>query len=165
LCAAVLHADGWLHLPQTRFRAVDPPGHFYRHAFRFDEMFERLVLPLGKNRSVGLEADFTEETATAYRKHLYEFANVDVAVVEAIFLFNREYRRHFDLAVWIDCTFEAALERALARAQEGLPPDETTKAYRELYFPAQEIHTRRDRPRDTADVILVNDPRLSPPAA
>jgi uridine kinase len=164
LRAEVVHADGWLNLPQTRFGTADPPDHFYRHAFRFDEMFERLVLPLKENGSVRLEADFTEETAVAYRTHLYNFADVDVAVVEAIFLLKPEYRRHFDLAIWIDCTFETALERALARAQEDLPPAETIRANRELYFPAQEIHIRRDRPRDSADVILVNDPRLSPPA-
>lgn len=165
LRAEVVHGDGWLNLPRLRFGAIDPPGHFSRHAFRFDEMFERLILPLRENRSARLEADFTEETATTYRTHLYEFADVDVVVVEAIFLFGPAYRRHFDLAVWIDCTFETALERALVRAQEGLPPAETIRAYRELYFPAQEIHIRRDRPRYTADVLLVNDPRLSQPAA
>ncbi len=123
------------------------------------------MLPLKENRSVRLEADFTEETATAYRTHLYNFADVDVAVVEAIFLFKPEFRRHFDLAAWIDCTFESALERALGRGQEGLPPAETIRAYRELYFPAHEIHIRQDCPRDSADIILVNDPRLSLPAA
>jgi uridine kinase len=160
LHAVVIHADGWLNLPAVRFGAVDPPAHFYRHAFRFDEMFERLVLPLKVNRSVRVEADFTEETATTFRKHLYEFADVDVAIVEAIFLFRPAYRPHFNLAVWLDCTFETALERALARGQEGLPPEETRRAYFDLYFPAQRTHLDRDRPRDSADFVLVNDPRL-----
>lgn len=163
--AEVVHADGWLNLPETRFGTTDAPGHFYRHAFRFGEMFDRLLLPLKRSRSVLLEADFTDETATAFRKHVYDFSDVDVAVVEAIFLFQPEYRRHFDLAVWIDCTFETALERALARGQEGLPPDDTVRAYRELYFPAQTIHIGRDDPRGSADIIVVNDPRLSQPAS
>ena len=56
--------------------------------------------------------------------------------------------------------FETALERALQRGQEGLPPEETIRAYQTTYFPAQEIHFRVDEPQAAADVVWVNDPRL-----
>ena len=95
--AAGLHAvglgvDGWLHLPDRRFSADDPGGHFYRNGIRFDEMFSRLVLPLRERRSVRLVADYTEETATAYRPYRYEFSDVDVIVLEGVFLLKREFR-------------------------------------------------------------------------
>src|SRR3990172_1626100 len=101
-------------------------------------MFEKLVLPLKQKRSIRLVADFTEETATSYRPHVYEYDDVEVIVLEGIYLFKREYREYFDLRIWIDCSFETALARAIARAQEGLPPEETVSAYRTIYFPAQE---------------------------
>ena len=63
-----------------------------------------------------------EETATAYKRHTYHFQDVDVILLEGIFLLKREFQQSYDLSVWIDCTFETALERALQRAQEGLPP-------------------------------------------
>jgi uridine kinase len=49
--------------------------------------------------------------------------------------------------VWIDCSFETALERAVARAQEGLSPTQTIAPYRTIYFAAQERHLALDRPR------------------
>jgi uridine kinase len=81
-------------------------------------------------------------------------------LVEGIFICKRRYRSQFDLAVWIDCSFETALERALLRAQEGLPPAETTMAYETIYFPPQRIHFERDDPRDAADGMIPNDPKL-----
>jgi uridine kinase len=164
--AVVLNVDGWLNLPEVRFSRERPAERFYEKALRLDEMFEKLVLPLKQKRSVRLAADFTEETATSYRPHVYEYDDVDVIVLEGIYLFKREYREYFDLRLWIDCSFETALGRAIARAQEGLPPEETVSAYRTIYFPAQEIHFERDDPRGAAHLVLRNDEKtMREPAA
>ena len=148
-----------------RFRAENSAEHFYRHAFRFDEMFERLILPLRDNRSVRLEADFTEETASTYRRHLYDWSDIDVVLLEGIYLLHADFLPRYDLSIWIDCTFETAIERAMARGQEGLPPEETERAFRTIYLPAQEIHFARDVPGRVADLVVVNDPRLEAPAS
>src|SRR5262249_16161084 len=132
------------------------------NAIRFDEMFEELILPLKENRTHSLTADFTEETAVEYRKHDYRFENIDVVLLEGIYLFKPAYRNSFDLALWIECTFETALDRALLRNQEALSPDETVRAYETIYFPAQQIHFEKDVPKETVDLIIVNDPRIEP---
>ena len=157
---AGINIDGWLNLPAIRFNPVNPAEHFYLHAIRFDEMFAQLVLPLRDRRSLSVEVDFAEETATAYRRQRYEFAGIDVIVLEGIYLLKRAFHAYYDLSVWLDCSFETALERALARGQEGLPAAETIKAYRTIYFPAQEIHFQRDDPKGAATMIVSNDPRL-----
>ena len=164
LRVAVLNADGWLSLPSVRFSRVTPAEHFYAHALRLDAMFRDLVLPLCPQRTHRLVASLAEETAVTFHDHLYAFHDIDVVLLEGIFIYKRAYRAHFDLAVWIDCTFDTALERALQRTQEGLPPAETIAAYETIYFPAQRLHFERDDPRASADVALPNDPRLSPPA-
>lgn len=166
LCATEVHAiivniDGWLDLPQVRFSRVDPAAHFYANAIRFDALFSQLVRPLRDGRGIRLEADFAEETATPYRRHVYEFADVEVILLEGIYLLKRELVGDYDLSAWIDCSYETALERAIARAQEGLSPEDTVRAYRTIYFPAQELHARRDEPRMAATVVLNNDPRVS----
>ena len=97
-----------------------------------------------------------------------EFARYDPKVVQlnadaaapGVLLVNDRF--HPDWKVWVDCSYETALERALQRGQEGLPPDETIRAYRTIYFPAQEIHLRLDDPRTTADAVMINDLRLVP---
>jgi len=149
------------NLPARRFSQVRPGEHFYENAIRFQELFDQLVLPLRGRRTHEVVADFAEETATAYRPHPYRFEDIDVILLEGIFLFKRAWRPHFDLALWVDCTFETALERALRRGQEGLLPDETIRAYETIYFPAQRIHFARDEPRAGADLVVPNDHRLT----
>jgi uridine kinase len=154
---AVINADGWLNLPHIRFHSQDPAKHFYENAIRFDEMFERVILPLRSTRNVNVESDFTEETETTFRKHHYVFHKIDVVLLEGIFLFKSAYRHHFDVKVWIDCSFATALQRAIARGQEGLPPRETQQAFETIYFPSQRIHLARDNPREVADILFAND--------
>jgi uridine kinase len=155
--AAIISVDGWLNLPHVRFNKSNPAEHFYLRAIRFEEMFSQLVLPLRDRRSIRLEADYAEETASEYRKHTYDFEELDVILLEGIYLLKRSFQEYYDLSVWIECSFQTALERALARAQEGLTPESTTEAYRNIYFPAQEIHFRRDDPRSAATLIINND--------
>ena len=155
--SALINVDGWLNLPDKRFDRDVPAECFYESAIRFDEFFSELVIPLRNQKSVYLIADFVEETAHEYRKHVYNIKNVDVILVEGIFLFKQAYRSLFDLAVWVDCTFSTALARALQRAQEGLSLAETIAAYETIYFPAQKIHFDQDNPRGSADLILDND--------
>jgi len=159
--AAVIGVDGWLNPPAVRFGSLDPGEHFYRHALRLDELRTRLVEPLRAQRSIRLQAELAEETAQVLRPHVHEYHDLDLILLEGIFLLKREHRFQPDLSVWVDCSFETALERALARSQEGLPPEETARAYRSIYFPAQRIHLERDDPRGAADVLLANDPRLT----
>jgi len=157
IAAANINVDGWLNLPNRRFNSTRPAEHFYENAIRFDELFAKLLLPLRECRSVNLAANFVEETAKSYRQRTYNFKNVGVVLVEGIFLFKSEHRKLFDLAIWVDCSFPTALSRALARAQEGLSPAETIRAYETIYFPAQKIHFDRDNPRETAHLIIDND--------
>ena len=154
---AILNVDGWLNLAEKRFNQSDPAENFYENAIRFDQFFAQLLLPLRDRRSVRLVADLTEETTSQYRKHTYDFKDVSVVLVEGIFLFKREYRTHFDLAIWIDCSFPIALARAIDRAQEGLSAAKTIAAYETIYFPAQKIHFSHDHPRENADLVFEND--------
>ena len=154
---AILNVDGWLNLPQKRFDQSAPAVNFYENAIRFEQFFSQLVLPLRDRRSIHLVADFVEETASDYRKHSYDYEDVSVALVEGIFLFKAQYRKYFDLAIWIDCSFPTALTRAIGRAQEGLSPANTIAAYDTIYFPAQRIHLAQDKPRENADLIFEND--------
>jgi len=162
---AIVNVDGWLNLPEKRFDRGAPAENFYRDAIRFDEFFTQLVIPLRDRRSAHVIADIVEETASHYRKHIYDFKDVSVVLVEGIFLFKTQYRKYFDLAIWIDCSFATALVRAINRAQEGLSPANTIAAYETIYFPAQRIHLAQDKPRENADLIYQNDLTLNQRAA
>src|SRR5438874_12688897 len=157
---ATIKADDWLNLPEVCLSRHKRAEHFYEHAMRVDEMFNRLIVPLKEKRSISLLAECADAKTTVYRKHLYEFRNIDIVLLEGIFLFKPSYRDYFDVKVWIDCSFATALKRASMRCQEGLPPAETVRAFTEIYFPAQGLHFARDNPRASADAVLSNDPSM-----
>lgn len=156
---AVINVDGWLNLSDVRFDPSDPAENFYANGIRLDEMFRRLVLPLKSDRCVDILMDYTEETANAFRPHTYRFSDIDIILLEGIFLFKKQYAAHFDLKIWIECSFETALERAIGRSQEGLSAEETVRAYETIYFPAQRIHFAKDDPRSAADLNFDNNGR------
>ena len=155
-----INVDGWLNLPGKRFGPIAPGLHFYENALRLEEFYCNLVLPLREQGSIYLETEFTEETATSYRKHIYDVKSASIILVEGIFLFKSSYRELFDLAIWVDCSFFTALGRALKRRQENLAEPQVIAAYETIYFPAQRIHFERDDPRRGADLIFNNDPFL-----
>lgn len=99
---AVINVDGWLDLPDVRFDPSDPAENFYANGIRLDEMFRRLVLPLKSDRCVKILMDYTEETANAFRPHTYRFSDIDIILLEGIFLFKKQYAAHFDLKIWIE---------------------------------------------------------------
>ena len=154
---ALISADDWLNLSQISLDRDGSAEHFYRNAIRFDEMFERLVFPLRGERQIDLVADCGDAKAKTYRRHRYRFRGIDVVLLEGILLFKAPYDQSFDLKIWIECSFETALQRAIVRGQEGLPPAETRRAFENTFFPAQRIHLERDNPRAAADLIFVND--------
>jgi uridine kinase len=158
---AAINIDPWLNLPSRRFDPNNPARHFYEQGIRFNEAFEHLILPLQQQRTHSVLAQVTDATnAERYRLHAYDYANIDIILLDGIFLLKRELRDFFELVYWIECTFETALERALARGQEGLPDETVIGDYQTIYFPAQRIHLEEDRPKDFASGIVANDPRI-----
>jgi uridine kinase len=153
---ALIHLDPWHTPPSVRFAAEDPGGHFYANAFRFRELFERLVNPLRRARSLHLCIDLTRLPENDLVTRTYDFEGVDVIVLEGIFLLKRELAARYDLAYWIECPFETALRRALARNQEGEEEEALRRDYETIYFPAQRIHLDNDHPHAAARAVIDN---------
>ncbi len=120
-------------------------------------MFDRLVTPLVNERKVVVAADVAEETSDEFKRYEFSYDDIDLVLLEGIFIFKTLFRKHFDLQIWVDCGFETALNRAIARGQEGLSPEATRKAYENIYFPAQRIHFELDDPMTSADMVIRND--------
>jgi uridine kinase len=159
LNVALLHLDPW-HYPQSvRLAAVNPGAHFYHHAFRWDELFHSLVEPLRRDRAIRLTATLIEIARDEYYAHTFTFTDVDIVLLEGIFLLRRDLRARYDLAWWVECSFETAMQRAIARNQEGLPEAELVADFARIYFPAQRHHFAVDDPIASADGILLNDER------
>ncbi len=138
---ASINIDDWLNLPNQRFSKKQPAEHFYENGIRFREMFEQLVLHLKKKRSHSVEAELADATnKDEYHKYVYQFDDIDIIILEGIFLLKQALREYYDLKFWVDSTFETALERSLKRNQEGLSAEAMIRDYNTIYFVAKRIH-------------------------
>jgi uridine kinase len=155
---ALIPLDPWHTPPAVRFGGGRSPEHFFGHAFRMEELFGLLVEPLRRRRSRRLTVDLIRQSGDVPYEHTYDFEEVDVILLEGIFLLRRELRPLYDLTVWLDCSFEVALRRAIARNQESLSEAEIAGEYTNLYFPAQRLHLERDNPRGSAHLVLATHP-------
>jgi uridine kinase len=154
---AAIGIDYWHH-PQSIRLGPRPSGeHFYANAFRWQELFAGLVEPLVRERSIDVMVNAIRTDVDRYFPRQFRFANIDVVLLEGIFLFKREFAARYDLRLWIDCSFETALARAHLRNQEGLTTSALQRDFQSVYFPAQRVHFERDDPRRSADLIISND--------
>lgn len=163
---ALIPGDDWLAAPSARFDRLRSPENYYQRAMRLDDLYARLIVPLVRDRGVDLSFEGAHTASIeSMRPVRITHRDIDIVVLEGVYLFKLGARGGmtrdaFDLRCWVDCTFETALERALERRQEDLPPDLARAEYEQVYFPAQRIHATIDAPRDCAHAIIMNDRRL-----
>jgi uridine kinase len=155
--SVLITLDAWHNPPEKRFGKEDPGGHFYRNAFRFNELFDLVVNPLRLNRALQVTVELTRLPENDSYLHRYDFGDVDVILLEGIFLLKRELRESYDLAFWVECSFEEALRRAVLRNQEGLSEEQIIEDYKRIYFPAQRIHLEWDNPKSNVDGVVDNN--------
>ena len=65
---ATINADDWLNVPEVCLSQHTPGEHFYEHAMRFDEMFDKLIVPFKQIRSVSFVANCADAKGET-RKH------------------------------------------------------------------------------------------------
>lgn len=149
--------DGWLQLPEIRFSKIEPASVFYQNGFRWNELKEELLEPYLKSQPLNFTMNYLEETWTHFEKKEISIQQVDFFILEGIFLFQELLFPMFSLTIWIDCSFQTAIKRAINRNQEGLKEEDIINAYNTIFFPAQDIHFQKDHPKEKASMIYEND--------
>lgn len=157
LKVALLPLDEW-QMPKSIALNIDNPAqNFYHNFFRCAAFFDSLFFPLQKNRSIELSVkQFSNPHDEVVTKE-YRFDDIDIILTEGIFLLKRDLHILFDFKIWVECSFVTALKRAIRRNQEGLSNMELIKDYNTYYFPAQQYHLEKDKPKENADVVFVNE--------
>ncbi len=156
LHTANINIDPWQHPIPTRLKKENAAENVYENIFRWNDFFEQLIFPLQKNRSVYLETKGIRSDADIYYPLTYSFKIIDILIIEGILLFKTKYLPIYDLTIWIDCSFESGLKRAIKRNVEKLDEERLVLDYDMYYYAAQRLHFDRDKPRDKADLIFDN---------
>lgn len=155
---ALIGLDVWHNTQDIRFSETNPAQHFYDNAFRWDQVFNSLVIPLKNQKSIQLNAELLDLKTDNLYPYTYDFKDIDIILFEGIFILQESFIKEYDLKIWVDSSFETALKRALARGQEGLPKKQVIHDYQTIYFAAQKIHFQQDNPQKVASLIIDNNP-------
>ena len=157
LKVANINLDPWQNPLTVRLQEKNGAKNFYERVFRWNDVFEQLIIPLKQSGSIQLTAPLIRTHADEYYSFNFDYSSIDILLIEAIFLFQNRYLPYYDLKIWIDCSFETGMKRAIDRNVERL--DKTTLAhdYDTYYYPAQHYHFGKDQPRSCADIIYCND--------
>ena len=157
---ANINIDPWQNPTVLRLQKENPAKNFYDVVFRWDDFFTQLILPLKKSGSIYLETMLIRTDADEYYPYIYNFNKIDILLVEGIFLFKKEFLNYYDSKIWIDCSFESGLQRAIARNSENLSREQLVHDYNTYYYPAQRYHFQQDDPRKVSDILYCNDELL-----
>ena len=152
--------DGFHNPRKVRHRrGAESPEGYYRDSFDYEAMRSALLDPLGPGGSLRYRtALFDFRTDSAVESPVLVADPSSVVIVDGIFLLKAELRRHWDFSIFVHASFETTLARAETRdvALFG-SPEAVRERYLARYIPGERMYLELDRPRDRADVVVVND--------
>jgi len=154
---ANINIDPWQNPMPVRLQGINSAENFYNNVFRWDDFFQQLIKPLQEARHIFLETMLIRTHADDYYSFTYNFNNIDILVIEGILLFQKKFEFLYDYKVWIDCSFETGMERAVERNIEKLDKERLVHDYHTIYYAAQRLHLERDNPLTKADIIFDNN--------
>jgi uridine kinase len=157
LKVANINIDPWQNPLSIRLQKENAAENVYENIFRWDDFFEQLIFPLQKNKEIYLETRGIRSDADIYDPLVYNFKNLDILLIDGILLLKKKYLAYYDYKVWVDCSFETGLKRAIKRNVEKLDEEKLVYDYHTYYYPAQLLHNEKDNPQKTADIIFNNE--------
>jgi uridine kinase len=154
---ANINTDPWQNPLPVRLQKENPAENVYENIFRWNDFFEQLIFPLQKNKSIYLETEGIHTHSDEYYPLIYDCKDIDIILIEGILLFKKKYLSYYDYRIWIDCSFETGLKRAMKRNAEKLDDERLIHDYQIFYYAAQRLHFERDNPKESADIVFNND--------
>jgi uridine kinase len=153
---ANINIDPWQNPLSIRLQKENAAENVYENIFRWSDFFDQLIFPLQINKKIYLQTQGIRTDADIYYPILYNFEKVDILLIEGILLLKKKYLSYYDYKIWIDCSFETGLRRAIERNVEKLDEERLINDYHTYYYPAQRLHFEKDNPLISADLVYCN---------
>ena len=150
---AVIHTDDWEAAENVRFNVMSSPEEYYLNAYRFDEMFEQLVLPLKLFGSI--KTSVTLEDVLNPRTVEYDFQNIEIIIIEGVYLLQEAYLDLYDYTCWVVSDYDAAFARLVEQSNVEQSQHALVNLFELLIKPAEQYHIDTDNPEGNAKSIYI----------
>jgi uridine kinase len=150
---AVIHTDDWEAAENVRFNVMSSPEEYYLNAYRFDEMFEQLILPLKLFGSI--KTSVTLEDVLNPRTVEYNFQNIEIIIIEGVYLLQEAYLDLYDYTCWVESDYDAAFARLVGQSNVEQSQQTLVNLFELLIKPAEQYHIKTDNPEGNAKSIYI----------
>lgn len=160
LNVAVIHTDDWEASKSIRFNVMNSPEEYYLNAYRFDEMFEELILPLKLFGSIKTSVNLDD--AESPRKVDYNFENIDIILIEGVYLLQEAYLDLYDYSCWVKSNFDTAFKRLHEQVNIEESQEALVNLFELLIKPAGQYHLYADDPIGNSKSIYLEETSAVP---
>ena len=155
ISVAIVHTDDWEAAESVRFNIMSSPEEYYLNAYRFDEMIEQLILPLKLFGSI--KTSVTLEDVMTPRTVEYDFTDIDIIIIEGVYLLQEAYLDLYDYTCWVESDFDAAFTRLTGQSYIEQSQEALVNIFEMLIKPAGQYHIYTDDPQGHADSIYIEE--------
>lgn len=152
---ALLHGADWESQKDIRFNVMSSPEEYYLNAYRYDEMFEELILPLKLFSS--LTKKITLDDVMSPRTIEYDFTDIDIIIIEGVYLLQEAYIDFYDYTCWMENDFDTAYLNLTSRVNVEESQESLVNIFELLIKPAAQYHIYTDHPEGVADSVFINE--------
>jgi len=155
LNVAVIHTDDWEASKSIRFNIMNSPEEYYLNAYRFDEMFEELVLPLKLFGSIKTSVNLADTESP--RRVDYDFEKIDIILIEGVYLIQEAYLDLYDYSCWVKSNFDKAFKQLSESVNVEESQEALVNLFEMLIKPAGQYHLYADDPIGNSRSIYLEE--------
>ncbi|MCK5818946.1 MAG: uridine kinase [Psychromonas sp.] len=152
---ALVRGVDWESPKDVRFNVMNSPEEYYLHAYRYDEMFEELIIPLKLFGEIKIK--ITLDEVISPRVIDYNFRDIDIIIIEGVYLLQAAYIDFYDYTCWIQSDFNTAYHNLQSSNNIKDYEKVLINLFKRLLKPAAQYHIYTDDPQGIAKSVFMND--------
>ena len=152
---AVVRGADWEAPKDIRFNVMNSPEEYYLNAYRYDEMFEELIIPLKLFSTLTKKIEL--DCVMSPRVIEYDFTDIDIIIIEGVYLLQAAYLDFYDYSCWMDNDFDTAYANLTSRVIVEESQESLVNIFELLIKPAAQYHIYTDDPQGAADSIFITE--------
>lgn len=150
---AIVHTVDWEAAQNVRFNVMNSPEEYYLNAYHLDDMVEQLILPLKLFGRV--DTSVTLENVLNPRTTYYNLEDIDIILIEGVYLLQKAYLDLYDYSIWVKSDFDSAFARLNSQFEVEQSYQALVNLFEGLIKPAAQYHIYTDDPEGHAKSIYI----------
>ena len=145
-------------------RGPDSPEGYFYDSFDYAALKSLLLDPLGPGGDLQYQTSLFDWRADSPAPSPPQHADpASILLFDGIFLLRPELEHCWDFTLFLQVTFDTALQRSIHRdASPSATPEAVRDRYERRYLPGQQLYLRACHPAERATIVIDNNDPLNP---